>query len=258
MAAFPLDPHLARALVASQEFGCTLDVIDIISVLSASSKLFFDSTDEREAASEARRKFKHPSGDHMTILNVVKSYREIASSETKNGRKEWCRKQFLNDRCLAEAHDICEQLREVCTQMHIDWRTCCGDDERPVLKSLVRGLVQRTAFLQPDGSYKQLMGPSVSHLCQTKVGFGSYFTSQLVKIHPSSSLCDKKVPMIVYDELVSTSCCSFSLRLLISLIWDSYIRLTFMLGVYPQYPEVSLQKYQFSITRTKGDLCIVM
>lgn len=130
-------------------------------MLSASSKLFFDSTDEREAAAEARRKFRHSSGDHMTILNVVRSYQEIVASENKSGRKEWCKKQFLNDRCLSEARDIRDQLREVCVRMGVDWRSSCGDDEQPVLRSLVRGLVQQAAFLQPDGSYKQLMGPSV-------------------------------------------------------------------------------------------------
>ena len=70
MAAFPLEPPLARAVVASREFGCTLEVLDIVSVLSASSKLFFDSADEREAAADARRKFRHRAGDHLTVLNV--------------------------------------------------------------------------------------------------------------------------------------------------------------------------------------------
>ncbi|KAH9936070.1 P-loop containing nucleoside triphosphate hydrolase protein [Fomitopsis serialis] len=187
MAVFPLEPNLARAVVASREFGCTLEVIDIVSVLSASSKLFFDSTDEREAASEARRKFRHRSGDHMTVLNVVRAYQVVAAAEKKSGRREWCKRQFLNERCLAEAQDIRDQLREVCTRMQIDWKTSCGEDEQPVLKCLVRGLVQHAAYLQPDGSYKQLMGPSI------------------VKIHPSSSLCDKKVPVIIYDELVYTT-----------------------------------------------------
>ena len=161
MAVFPLEPPLARAVVASRELGCTLEVLDIVSVLSASSKLFFDSTDEREAAADARRKFRHRTGDHLTVLNVVRAYQEIAAVEKKSGRKEWCRKQFLNERCLVEAMDIQTQLREVCERIQIDWRASCGEDEQPVLKCLVRGLVQHAAYLQPDGSYKQLMGPSV-------------------------------------------------------------------------------------------------
>ncbi|GBE85278.1 P-loop containing nucleoside triphosphate hydrolase protein [Sparassis latifolia] len=187
MAHFPLEPILARIIVASKGHSCMLEVIDIVSVLSASSKLFFDSTDERDAALEARRKFRHPSGDHMTILNVVKSYQEIVALETKAGCKDWCRRHFLNYRCLVEAIDIRDQLREVCSRLKMDWHTSCGDNEQKIMKSLVSGLVQHTAFLQPDGSYKQLMGPSI------------------VKIHPSSSLCDKKVPAIVYDALVYTS-----------------------------------------------------
>ncbi|CCM06130.1 uncharacterized protein FIBRA_08379 [Fibroporia radiculosa] len=183
IATFPLEPDLARALIASKEFGCTLEIIDILSVLSASSKLFFDLADEREVASEARQKFRHPSGDHMTTLHVVRSYLEIAVSESKVNRREWCRKQYVNDRCLVEAMDIRSQLRDVCERMQIDWHSSCGADDQAVLKSLVRGLIQHAAFLQPDGSYKQLMGPSV------------------VKVHPSSSLCDKKVPAIIYDEL---------------------------------------------------------
>lgn len=161
MAFFPLEPYLARVLLASKELGCVREVLDIVSVLSSNSKLFFDSSDQRDAALEARRKFHHPSGDHLTILNVVRSFDEIAKAETTAGKKDWCQKSFLNFRCLTEAVAIRTQLREVCERMKIDWATSCGDSEQPVLRSLVRGLVQNAAFLQPDGSYKQVMGPSV-------------------------------------------------------------------------------------------------
>ncbi|KAJ3559315.1 hypothetical protein NM688_g422 [Phlebia brevispora] len=183
MAFFPLEPIFARALLAADEYGCLLETIDVVSVLSSSSKLFVDTSDERENALEAHRKFRHSSGDHLTILNVVRAYDEISASESKAGRKAWCQKQYINFRCLTEAMDIRKQLREVCEKVKIDWRTSCGDNEQPLLKSLVCGLVQNAAFLQPDGSYKQVMGPSV------------------VKIHPGSALCDKKVPAIIYDEL---------------------------------------------------------
>ncbi|CUA76101.1 pre-mRNA-splicing factor ATP-dependent RNA helicase DHX15/PRP43 [Rhizoctonia solani] len=57
LAAFPLDPPFARALVASEELGCLMDIIDILSVLSASSKVILDPPSElREAAMEARQK----------------------------------------------------------------------------------------------------------------------------------------------------------------------------------------------------------
>lgn len=162
MALLPVEPEFARAILASKQFSCTFEIIDIISILSASSKLFADTADEREAAASARGKFRHPSGDHMTVLNVVRAYDEIALQGNKQYRRDWCRKQFLNDRCLSEALDIRSQLRELCHHMHVDWRISCSGDEHLVLSSLVRGLVQNTAFLQADGTYKQVMGPSVS------------------------------------------------------------------------------------------------
>ena len=100
MASFPLEPQHACAVVASKEYGCTFEVLDIVSIISASSKLFLDISDQREAVAEIRRKFRHPSGDHMTILNAVRAYREIAASENTHARREWCRKHFLNERTL--------------------------------------------------------------------------------------------------------------------------------------------------------------
>jgi HrpA-like RNA helicase len=161
MVTFPLEPHLARIIIASKEFGCTLEVLDIVSILAASSKLFVDSNDQREASAEARRKFRHPSGDHMTILNAFRAYEEIAAVENKGGRKEWCRQQFVNERTLREAGDIRTQLRTTCERMYIDWRTSRSDSEEPLLRCLVSGLVQHSAFLQPDGTYKQAVGQSV-------------------------------------------------------------------------------------------------
>jgi len=57
---------------------------------------------------------------------------------------------------------------------------------QPILHCLVLGLVQNTAFAQPGGLYKQVMGASV------------------VKIHPSS-VVQMSHSAIVYDELVLTT-----------------------------------------------------
>jgi HrpA-like RNA helicase len=162
MASFPLEPYLAAAVLASKEYGCTSEILDIISVLSSQSKLFTDIADQRQFATETRQKFYHPSGDHMTALNAVRSFQEIAAIETKGGRKDWCRKQFLNERTLIEANKIREQLKTTCIRLGIDWKSSCGENEELILKSLVRGLVQNSAFLQPDGSYRQTIGHSVS------------------------------------------------------------------------------------------------
>ena len=160
IALFPLEPCYSRAILAAKEYGCVSEILDIVSVLSASSKLFFDTSEQRDSATEARRKFRHSSGDHLTILNAVKSFRESHRSQTK-GRADWCRAHYLNERTFLEASKICHQLRAICDRLQIDWKTSCGDKEEVLLKSLAHGLIQNTALLQSDGCYKQAMGATV-------------------------------------------------------------------------------------------------
>lgn len=98
----------------------------------------------------------------MTILNVVRAYREIAASEHKHARREWCRKHFLNERTLLEARDIREQLVVTCGRVGIDPAASAKEIEDPVIRSMGHGLAGNSAFIQADGSYKQTMGQSVS------------------------------------------------------------------------------------------------
>ncbi|KAL0960841.1 hypothetical protein HGRIS_005857 [Hohenbuehelia grisea] len=191
MASFPLEATYARVVLASREYGCTREILEIVSVLSASSKLFQDIAEQRDSAAEARRALRHPSGDHLTVLAAVRSYTALSSNPetaTRSARRQWCDRHYLNERALLEARDIYTQLRQTCSRQGIDCNVSCGERDEPILKALAHGLVQNSALLQPDGaSYKQTMGRSV------------------VKIHPSSVLADKKVPAIIYNELVYTN-----------------------------------------------------
>lgn len=168
MNVFPLAPQYSRALLASVEYRCVSPIIAIISLLSSGSKLFFDPPDseQRETAVEARSKFRHPSGDHMTMLSALRAYEDISKAEGRLGKKDWCRRHFLNERALNEAVDIQDQLRRICVKEGIDWGTGNNSeggraDEEPVLRSLIMGMAQHTAMLRSEGGYKQVMGLAV-------------------------------------------------------------------------------------------------
>ncbi|CAE6454957.1 unnamed protein product [Rhizoctonia solani] len=186
LAAFPLDPPFARALIASEEFGCLLDVIDILSILSASSKIMLDPpSEQREAATEARQKFVHRSGDHLTQLNILRAYLDLGQASTDT--RSWCNSNWFGEKALNEALSIRSQLRSTCQHMKMDAVQKPGDMSDGILKSLLAGLFMNTALLQPDGCYKQIVG------------------QQMVKIHPGSSLSGRKVTAILFDELAHTS-----------------------------------------------------
>ncbi|CAE7121278.1 unnamed protein product [Rhizoctonia solani] len=188
LAAFPLDPPFARALVASEELGCLMDIIDILSVLSASSKVMLDPpSEQREAATEARQKFVHRSGDHLTLLNVLRAYLDVDQAGDRGNTRSWCNSNWFGEKALREALSIRSQLRSTCQHMNMDTTQKPGDMSDKILKSLLAGLFMNTALLQPDGSYKQIVG------------------QRPVKIHPASALSDRKVTAILFDELVYTS-----------------------------------------------------
>lgn len=163
LAAFPLDPPFARALIASEELGCLVDIIDILAVLSASSKVMLDPpSEQREAAVEARQKFVHRSGDHLTLLNILRAYMDVNRANDRGNTRSWCNSNWFGEKALRESLSIRAQLRSTCQYMKMDCTEKAGDTQDNILKSLLAGLFINTALLQPDGSYKQIVGQRVS------------------------------------------------------------------------------------------------
>lgn len=214
MANFPLDPAWACAVLASQEYSCTAEVIRVVSFLSSTSKLLTEPpSEQRESVAEVRSKFRHSSGDHLTLLNILQAYEEVRDGngdmDTPSGKravKDWCQRHHINERAFTEANEIAKQLVDACRHLGIDPTTSCKEDMDGVLKSILRGTFQNCALIRPDGTYQQIMSRLVCTSMHTVWINGAYdsvcIRTQPVKIHPSSTLFGRKAPAIVYDELV--------------------------------------------------------
>ncbi|GAA5907222.1 uncharacterized protein JCM6883_006182 [Sporobolomyces salmoneus] len=201
MAQLPLDPVYARVLIASFTEGCPNEAINLVALLGSKEQILAVSSANRDAANEARRKFVHRSGDHLTLLNILQAFEELEVNENEeagrrqNERKQWCRENFISFKAMLQVLDARKQLRERCERLKIgDWRVSCfgGEDGRvgehePVLNSLVGGLFSNTAIRNEDGTYRHNI------------------TRQPIAIHPSSSMHNRKASAIVYDELVLTT-----------------------------------------------------
>ncbi|KAF7307663.1 putative PRP2-RNA-dependent ATPase of DEAH box family [Mycena kentingensis (nom. inval.)] len=185
MAEFPVDPMLSKAIISSEQYVCTDEVLTIISMLSEAGSLFYRPKDKKLHADQARQNFVRPGGDHFTLLNIWEQWAET------NYSQQFCYEQFLQFKSLSRARDIRDQLAGLCERVEVVVQSNPNsNDITPIQKAITSGYFYNTASLQKSGdSYRTLK------------------TNHTVYIHPSSSLFQFQPPVktMLYYELVMTS-----------------------------------------------------
>ncbi|GFR40936.1 hypothetical protein Agub_g1596 [Astrephomene gubernaculifera] len=182
MSEFPLDPQLAKMLVASPAFRCSNEILSIAAMLS-SPNVFLRPREAAKAADEAKARFTHIDGDHLTMLNVYHAWK------SHNEDPNWCYEHFLNYRSLKSADSVRTQLVRICTRMNLRLVSTPFEDKEYYLN--IRKAVTAGYFMQ------------VAHLARQ----GQYLTvkdNQVVHLHPSTCL-DHKPEWVLYQEFVLTT-----------------------------------------------------
>ena len=74
MSEFPMEPSMAKMLIASVEYKCSAEMLTIVSMLSVPS-VFYRPKERMEEADATREKFNVPESDHLTLLNVFNQWK---------------------------------------------------------------------------------------------------------------------------------------------------------------------------------------
>ena len=74
MSEFPMEPSLSKILITSVEYGCSEEMLTIVSMLSVPS-VFFRPKERQEESDAAREKFYVAESDHLTLLHVYSLWR---------------------------------------------------------------------------------------------------------------------------------------------------------------------------------------
>ncbi|CAH8363933.1 unnamed protein product [Eruca vesicaria subsp. sativa] len=205
MSEFPLDPQMAKMLIASPKFNCSNEILSISAMLSVPNCFIRPRGEAQKAADEAKARFEHIDGDHLTLLNVYHDYKQ--NKEDSN----WCYENFINYKAMKSAENVREQLVRIMSKFNL--KMCSTDfNSRDyyinIRKALLAGYFMQVAHL--DGS-------------------GHYLTAKddkMVNLHPSCSL-DHKPEWVVYNECVQTS------RNFIRIV--TYIQGEWLVDVAPHY-----------------------
>ncbi|KAI7750756.1 hypothetical protein M8C21_013058 [Ambrosia artemisiifolia] len=182
MSEFPLDPQMGKMLVVSPEFKCSNEILSIAAMLSVPN-CFVRPREAQKAADEAKARFGHIDGDHLTLLNVYHAYKQ------NNEDQSWCYENFVNQRALKSADNVRQQLSRIMARFNL--KLCSTDFNSRDYYINIRKAMLAGYFMQ------------VAHLERT----GHYLTvkdNQVVHLHPSNCL-DHKPEWVIYNEYVLTS-----------------------------------------------------
>jgi pre-mRNA-splicing factor ATP-dependent RNA helicase DHX38/PRP16 len=181
MAEFPLDPPLSKMLIAANDFGCTDEILTIVSMLSVPS-IFYRPKDREVESDAAREKLFIPESDHLTLLNVYEQWKSHQWSS------EWCTQHFIHVKSLRKVREVRAQLKDIMSQHKIKI-VSCNNNYDLVRKAICSGYFTNATKIKGIGEYVNLR------------------TGIPCKLHPSSALFSLGYApdYVVYHELVMTT-----------------------------------------------------
>ena len=194
LAKLPLDPRIARMILAAHQRGSLAEVLVIAAALSTQDPRERPQ-DSPGAADQAHARFRGGEQDQRSeflwYLNLWKAWGEVQRHETSSKQKSWCRTHFLSWMRMREWREVYNQLHTLCTEH--GWK----ENERPagyeaIHKALLAGLLGNIGCRVEEAS-----GPQA----------GSYLGARGIRFwpHPGSALAKKAGKWIMVAEQVETS-----------------------------------------------------
>lgn len=193
MSEFPVDPPLARVLIASVEAKCVEAVIKIAALISLDMTLFHS---KRNNGKDKEPKRSHPvvvpdhpfanaNGDHFMLLSIFDAW-------IKNGKTEkWCQGINVNPIAMIQADNIRRQLMNIVQRLFPDYdfdTAQSNDDVDAIKQSFKVGYSNNIAILDRTGLSYTLAGGRIAF------------------IHPSSCLHSIKPPRkLLFHDVLCTS-----------------------------------------------------
>jgi ATP-dependent helicase HrpA len=150
LARLPLDPRVARMLVAAREERCLSQVRIIAAALSVQDPR--ERPLERAAAADERHaRFADEQSDFLSLLKLWKLQEEP-------GLRRLCRENFLSYPRMREWRDVHEQLEEALEGPESSVRAEKAEGYRAIHRALLAGLLGNVGMRDEDGAYTGARG----------------------------------------------------------------------------------------------------
>ena len=117
MARLPIDPKIARILLAAKKHDCMAEILVIASVLSIQDPRERP-LEARDAAAKAHERFTDKQSDFLAYLNIWDSFQRERDKGLSNKQLvQWCRQYFLSHLRMREWRELHHQLAQTAIEM---------------------------------------------------------------------------------------------------------------------------------------------
>ncbi|TVU41410.1 hypothetical protein EJB05_14925, partial [Eragrostis curvula] len=178
MSEFPLEPQMSKMIVISPKYSCSNEILSISAMLSAPN-CFLRPREAQKAAGEAKARFVHVDGDHLTLLNVYHAYKN-------NEDPQWCYENFIDVGALKFADKVRQQLVRIMNRLNLKMCSPYFSDNAyyvSIRKALLAGYFMQVAHLEQTGHYLTVKDNLV------------------FRLHPSNGM-DDKPEWVIYSECI--------------------------------------------------------
>ncbi|MCA9276580.1 MAG: ATP-dependent RNA helicase HrpA [Phycisphaerales bacterium] len=184
MARLPVDPRIARMVLAAKEERCVHDVLIIASALSSQDPRVRPH-EKRDAADQAHEQFRVEGSDFLAYLKIWDWYHQQHLKLTRRKLAKACEKAYLSARRIDEWREVYRQLRSLCIDMGINPEKGHNDPDA-VHRALLAGLLANIGTKGETHEFKGARNSTFS-------------------ISPGSALFSAKPKWVMCAEIVRTS-----------------------------------------------------
>ncbi|MEA2710905.1 MAG: ATP-dependent helicase HrpA, partial [Phycisphaerales bacterium] len=192
----PIDPRLARMIMAAYDEDCVEQVLILAAVLSIQDPRERP-MEKQQAADEAQKKFADERSDFLALLKLWSFYQDHAEHLSTNKLKKLCKENFLSFVRMREWDDVHQQLKSIAGEVlhlrhprhrhsHSHTRELSPKHIDAIHRALLAGLLSNIGLRTEQHEYTGSGGKKFS-------------------IHPGSGLFRRKPTWVMAAEIVETT-----------------------------------------------------
>ncbi len=184
LARLPVDPRIARMVLAGAQWGALQEVLVIAAALTIQDPRERPQ-DRQQAADQKHQQWREDDSDFLSLVNLWQDHEEQRQELSQNQLRKWCTKNFLAYMRMREWREVHRQILLMCQHMGLSINQEPASFEA-IHRALLTGLLGNIGHKDEDGSF---LGPR----------------QRRFHVFPGSALYKKPPTWIMASELVETS-----------------------------------------------------